>query len=116
MATVKHIDKEDYAAKALELLNDRREEYVNYALGLVKDNLPPGVAGERLREEVCSENYDAYPGEVSAEDDEYTLKIVSRVREGQRTCYPEDWHYWCAMISVSDGCLISIKKGSGDLL
>ena len=59
-----------------------------------------------------SENYDANPVEVSADGDEYTLRIVSRVREGQRTYYPEDWHYWCAMLSVSDGCLISFKKGS----
>ena len=59
-----------------------------------------------------SENYDANPVEVSADGDEYTLRIVSRVREGQRTYYPEDWHYWCAMLSVSDGCLISFNKGS----
>lgn len=57
-----------------------------------------------------SENYDVFPVEVTAEGDEYTLKLVSHVREGQRTYHPEDWHYWCAMISVSDACLISIKK------
>jgi len=56
-----------------------------------------------------SENYDAYPVEVSAEGEEYKLKIVSRVREGQRTYYPEDWHYWCAMISITDECQISFK-------
>ena len=59
-----------------------------------------------------SENYDANPVEVSADGDGYTLKIVTRVREGQRTYYPEDWHYWCAMLSISDGCLISFKKDS----
>ena len=59
-----------------------------------------------------SENYDANPVEVSADGDGYTLKIVTRVREGQRTYYPEDWHYWCAMLSISDGCLISFNKGS----
>ena len=59
-----------------------------------------------------SENYDANPVEVTADGDEYTLKIVSCVREGQRTYYPEDWHFWCAMISVSDACLISIKKNN----
>ena len=59
-----------------------------------------------------SENYDANPVEVSADGDGYTLKIVTRVREGQRTYCPEDWHYWCAMLSVSDGCLISFNKGS----
>ena len=57
-----------------------------------------------------SENYDANPEEVTADGDEYTLKIVSTVREGQRTYDSEDWHYWCAMISISDACLISIKK------
>lgn len=59
-----------------------------------------------------SENYDANPTRVSSEGDKYTLKIVSRVREGQRTYYPEDWHYWCAMVSITDDCLISIKKDS----
>ena len=59
-----------------------------------------------------SENYDANPVEVSADGDGCSLRIVSRVREGQRTYYPEDWHYWCAMLSISDGCLISFKKYS----
>lgn len=57
-----------------------------------------------------SENYDANPVEVTADGDEYTLKIVSSVCEDQRTYGSEDWHYWCAMISISDACLISIKK------
>lgn len=57
-----------------------------------------------------SENYNANPVEVTADGDEYTLKIVSSVCEGQRTYDSEDWHYWCAMISISDACLISIKK------
>jgi hypothetical protein len=57
-----------------------------------------------------SENYDANPVEVTVNGDEYTLKIVSRVKEGQQTYYPEDWHYWCAMISISDACLISFKR------
>ena len=57
-----------------------------------------------------SENYDANPVEVTEEGGEYTLKIVSRVREGQRTYYPEDWHYWCGMISVRDACLIRFNK------
>lgn len=59
-----------------------------------------------------SENYDANPVEVTAEGDEYILKIVSSVREGQRTYYPEDWHYWCAMLSISDSVLIKFKKGN----
>ena len=57
-----------------------------------------------------SENYDANPVEVTADSNGYTLKIASSVREGQRTYDPEDWHYWCAMISISDACLISFKK------
>ena len=56
-----------------------------------------------------SENYDANPVEVSADGDECTLRIVSRVREGQRTYFPEYWHYWCAMVSITDDCLISFK-------
>ena len=56
-----------------------------------------------------SKNYDANPVEVSADGDECTLRIVSRVREDQRTYYPEDWHYWCDMVSITDDCLISFK-------
>ena len=59
MASIRHIDKEAYAAKALEILNGRREGYVNYALGLMKDSLSPGETGERLKEKVCSEMEDA---------------------------------------------------------
>ena len=59
-----------------------------------------------------SENYDANPVEVSADGDGYTLNIVTRVREGQRTYCPEDWHYWCAMLSIYDACLICLKKES----
>lgn len=55
MATIGHIDKEKHAAKALELLNARREEYVTYALDLMKDNMSPGMAAERLEKKVCSE-------------------------------------------------------------
>lgn len=58
MATIRHIDKEAYAAKALDLLTGRWEGYVNYALGLLKDNMSPGVAGERLKKKVCSEMED----------------------------------------------------------
>ena len=57
-----------------------------------------------------SENYDANPVDVTVKGGEYTLKIVSCAGEGQRTYCPEDWHYWCAMISISDDCLISFKK------
>lgn len=75
--------------------------FKDYVLSYIDEENPDG-----------SENYDVNPVEVSADGDEYTLKIVSRVREGQRTYYPEDWHYWCAMLSISDGCLISFKKDS----
>ena len=57
-----------------------------------------------------SENYDANPAGVTAEGEEYTLTIVSRVREGQHTYYPEDWQYWCGMMSVYYDCLIKFKK------
>ena len=73
--------------------------FKDYVLSYIDEEEPDG-----------SENYDANPAEVTAEGDEYTLKIVSSVREGQSTYYPEDWHYWCAMISISDACLISFKK------
>lgn len=75
--------------------------FKDYVLSYIDEEDPDG-----------SENYDANPVEVSAEGGGYTLKIVSRVREGQRTYCPEDWHYWCAMISISDECLISFKKDS----
>ena len=71
MATIRHIDKEAYAAKALDLLTGRWEGYVNYALGLMQDNMSPGVAGERLGKKVCSEmedvlfNYLKRSGKVS---------------------------------------------------
>ena len=71
MATIRNIDKEAYAAKALDLLTGRWEGYVNYALGLMKDNMSPGMAGERLEKKVCSEmedvlfNYLKRSGKVS---------------------------------------------------
>lgn len=71
MVTIRHIDKEAYAAKALDLLTGRWEGYVNYALGLMQDNMSPGVAGERLGKKVCSEmedvlfNYLKRSGKVS---------------------------------------------------
>ena len=71
--------------------------FKDYVLSYIDEEEPDG-----------SENYDANPVEVTADGDEYTLKIVSRVRDGQRTYEPEDWHYWCAMLSISDACLISI--------
>lgn len=73
--------------------------FKDYVLSYIDEEEPDG-----------SENYDANPVEVTVNGEEYTLKIVSRVKEGQSTYYPEDWHYWCAMISISDACLISFKK------
>ena len=85
----------------MDLQSRMNSPFKDYVLSYIDDEEPDG-----------SENYDANPVEISADGDEYTLKIVSRVREGQRTYYPEDWHYWCAMLSISDGCLISFKKDS----
>jgi len=84
----------------MDLQSRMNSPFKDYVLSYIDEENPDG-----------SENYDANPVEVSADGDGYTLKIVTRVREGQRTYYPEDWHYWCAMLSVSDGCLISFNKG-----
>ena len=71
MVTIRHINKEAYAAKALNLLNVKWEGYVNYALGLMQENMSPGMAGERLEKKVCSEmedvlfNYLKRSGKVS---------------------------------------------------
>ena len=83
----------------MDLQSRMDSPFKDYVLSYIDEEEPDG-----------SENYDANPVEVTADGDEYTLKIVSSVREGQRTYYPEDWHYWCAMISISDDCLISYKK------
>ena len=83
----------------LDLQGRMNSPFKDYVLSYIDEEEPDG-----------SENYDAYPAEVTAEGDQYTLRIVSRVREGQHTYYPEDWHYWCAMISITDECLISFKK------
>lgn len=48
MATIRHINEEEYAAKAQELLNHRREGYVNYALSLLKQGMSPGQASATL--------------------------------------------------------------------
>ena len=71
MVTIRHIDKEAYAAKALDLLNVKWEGYVNYSLGLMQENMSPGMAGEQLEKKVCSEmedvlfNYLKRSGKVS---------------------------------------------------
>ena len=71
MVTIRHINKDAYAAKALDLLNVKWEGYVNYALGLMQENMSPGMAGERLEKKVCSEmedvlfNYLKRSGKVS---------------------------------------------------
>ena len=71
MVTIRHINKEAYAAKALDLLNVKWEGYVNYSLGLMQENMSPGMAGERLEKKVCSEmedvlfNYLKRSGKVS---------------------------------------------------
>ena len=48
MATIRHINKEAYAAKALELLNARREEFVEYG----KKHLSEGEHPDRVRGEI----------------------------------------------------------------
>ena len=85
----------------LDLQSRMDSPFKDFVLSYIDEENPDG-----------SENYDANPVEVSADGDGCSLRIVSRVREGQRTYYPEDWHYWCAMLSISDGCLISFKKYS----
>lgn len=55
MVTIRHIDKEAYAAKALDLLNGKWEGYVNYGFSLMQNNMSPGMAGELLDKKVCSE-------------------------------------------------------------
>ena len=85
----------------LDLQSRMDSPFKDFVLSYIDEENPDG-----------SENYDANPVEVSADGDGCTLRIVSRVREGQRTYYSEDWHYWCAMLSISDGCLISFKKCS----
>ena len=82
----------------MDLQSRMDSPFKDYVLSYIDEENPDG-----------SENYDANPVEVSADGDEYTLKIVSRAREGQRTYCPEDWHYWCAMLSITDDCLISFK-------
>ena len=83
----------------LDIQSRMDSPFKDYVLSYIDEEEPDG-----------SENYDANPVEVSADGDEFTLKIVSRAREGQRTYCPEDWHYGCAMISISDECLISFKQ------
>lgn len=85
----------------LDLQGRMDSPFKDFVLSYIDEEEPDG-----------SENYDANPVEVSADGDECTLRIVSRVREGQRTYYPEDWNYWCGMISISDGCMISFRKES----
>ena len=85
----------------MDLQSRMNSPFKDYVLSYIDEENPDG-----------SENYDANPVEVSADGDECTLRIVSRVREGQRTYYPEDWNYWCGMISISDGCMISFRKES----
>ena len=55
MPRIRHINEEEYAAKALELLNHRRESYVNYALSLLKQSMSPGQASEKLEDKVKEE-------------------------------------------------------------
>ena len=75
--------------------------FKDYVLSYIDEEEPDG-----------SENYDVNPVEVTEAGEEWTLKICSCVREGQRTYLPEDWNYWFGMISVSDGCLIRASQAT----
>ena len=83
----------------MDLQSRIESPFKDYILSYIDEEEPDG-----------SENYDANPVEVTADGNEYTLKIVSSVREGQRTYDSEDWHYWCAMLSISDSVLIRFHK------
>ena len=85
----------------LDLQSRMDSPFKDFVLSYIDEEEPDG-----------SENYDANPVEIMVEGEEYTLKIVSRVKEGQQSYHPEDWHYWCAMISISDACLIKFDKQS----
>jgi hypothetical protein len=52
MATIGHINKEEYAAKARDLLNSRLAGYINYALRLLQQGMSQEQAGERLKDKV----------------------------------------------------------------
>lgn len=82
----------------LDLQSKINSPFENFVLSYIDEKQPDG-----------SENYDANPVDVSVEGDVYILRIVSAVHDGQHTYTPEDWHYWCAMLSVTDGVLISFK-------
>lgn len=101
-AANEHMEGYQTGFTLMDYLDDQsrmNSPFKDYVLSYIDEEEPDG-----------SENYDANPVEVTAEGDEFTLIIVSSAREGQRTYYPEDWHYWCAMISISDACLIKFNK------
>lgn len=81
----------------LDLQSKINSPFENIVLSYIDEEEPDG-----------SENYDANPVDVSAEGDVYILRIVSAVHEGQHTYTQDDWNYWCAMLSVTDGCLINM--------
>ena len=83
----------------LDLQSKINSPFENIVLSYIDEEDPDG-----------SENYDAAPVDVSVEGDVYILRIVSAVREGQLTYTQDDWNYWCAMLSVSDGCLIKLLR------
>ena len=58
MTRTRRIDMEEYATRGLELLLERREEYVDYALYLLSEGLSPGIAGERLERRLKGEMED----------------------------------------------------------
>lgn len=81
----------------LDLQSKINSPFENIVLSYIDEEEPDG-----------SQNYDANPVDVSVEGDVYILRIVSAVHEGQLTYTQDDWNYWCAMLSVTDGCLINM--------
>ena len=73
MATIKNIDKDAYAEKALELLAVKKGMFVNYALNLLKASVPKGKARDQLASKVYTEmksilfNYLKRSGKVQAD-------------------------------------------------
>lgn len=53
MATIRHINKEEYAAKALDLLNARRDFYVLTGMNYLSLGFSPEKAREEVESKVC---------------------------------------------------------------
>ena len=87
MAHIRTINKEEYAAKALELFNNNREDYVTFACDCLKDGDTPEHARERLVRRVESQmeralfNYLKRTGKIEGDIRyDYTLGYYRRKR------------------------------------